>query len=398
MSPIVGRRRGGAALLTVLILVSGCSRREKEPTKEAPDPKTSGVVTLSAAQIQHGGVRWASVAQTEMTPTVELPAQLVPNEDRTVRLSASAQARIAEVRVRVGDRVARGQTLVVLHSPQAAAAATDVTKASAEVEARRAAYVYAKTARERSERLLAAKAAAIQDLQRSHADEELAKSALEQAQAELARARAAVTQMGVGSAGTIILRSPISGIVLARDAVVGAVTELGANLMTVTDPTSLWLEVSVSDRIGSALRPGQTLQFSVPAYPGELFGGRLQAVGAALDSQTRTLPVRAAVPNVAGKLRPAMFATVLLGTGESIRAIDVPDSAVVLVDEKPVVFVSRPLADGGATFELRRVEIGIKRGGRTLVSSGVAPGETIVTDGVFAIKSQLERSKLAVEG
>ena len=135
----------------------------------------------------------------------------------------------------------------------------------------------------------------------------------------------------------------------------------------------------------------------VPAFPEETFEGRIASVGGSLDPQTRTLPVRAVVENAAGKLRPAMFATVLLEAGAQAPAISVPNEAVVLVDQRPVVFVAKPRGDGGAEFEKRDVEIGNKKDGRVFLLRGVAPGEPVVVAGAFAVKSQLERSKLPAE-
>jgi cobalt-zinc-cadmium efflux system membrane fusion protein len=159
----------------------------------------------------------------------------------------------------------------------------------------------------------------------------------------------------------------------------------------------LWLEVAAPERDASALRTGQRVRFRVPAFPKETFDARIAAVGGSLDRETRTLPVRASVENVDERLRPAMFATVLLEAGAQAPAISVPDEAVVLVDERPVVFVARPRRDGGAEFERRDVEIGNKTDGRVFLVGGVRPGEPVVVAGAFAVKSQLERSKLPAE-
>ena len=285
-----------------------------------------------------------------------------------------------------------------MQGAEASAARSDVAKARAEVISRRAALVYARSARERAERLLEAKAGSRQDLERARADEELAQSAFSQSEAELARAGAAAAHLGVNStSGEMIVRSPIAGLVLSRDAVPGSVVQPGGALVAVSDVRTLWLEVAAPDRTASALSPGQRIRFVVPAFPEETFEGRIASVGGSLDPQTRTLPVRAVVENAAGKLRPAMFATVLLEAGAQAPAISVPNEAVVLVDQRPVVFVAKPRGDGGAEFEKRDVEIGNKKDGRVFLLRGVAPGEPVVVAGAFAVKSQLERSKLPAE-
>jgi len=350
---------------------------------------------MTAAPVQPGRVGWAGAESPEMAPSVEIPGELVPNEDRTARLGAPAEGRVLRVTVAVGDQVARGKSLVELQSPNASAALADLVKARAEVNSRRAALAYAKTARERAERLLAAKAGARQDLDRALADEELAQAALAQAQAEVARARTAVEQLGVSSStGQMAIRSPLSGLVLTREVTPGAVVQAGAALVTVSDVSTLWLKIAAPDRAANALTPGQTVRFSVAALPGETFQARIDSLGGGLDPQTRTIPVRATVANTSGRLRPHMFTTVLLEVGAKTNATAVPEDAVVLLDEQPAVFIAIPEDGGGARLERRNIQVGGKSGERTLVLGGIQPDDNIVVRGAFAVKSLFERAKM----
>lgn len=383
----------------VLAALTACGTKTTDrPAGSASDAATPNVVTLTAAQVQHGGVRWAPLSGGGAAAALEVPGQLVPNEDRTARLGAPARGRVVRVHVQPGQRVHRGQALVTLQSQEASAVRADYDKAMAELDARRAAAVYARTARERAERLLAAKAIARQELERAQADDELARAALTQAGAELQRTRAGMSQLGVESPnGTMVLVSPLGGIVLSRDAVPGAVAEVGAPLVTVTDPSSLWLEMSVVDRAASSLATGARVRFSVPAFPVDTFTARVSSVGGALDPSTRTVPVRALVPNASGRLRSAMFATAWIEGAGRMGTASVPEGAVQMLDEQPVVFVATPDTKGGARLERRNVTLGGTFAGRALVLSGVRIGETVVTDGAFAVKSEFARAKMAKE-
>ncbi len=396
-----------ALVIAGLLTLSGCSNG-KGAARQAPDAPAgpagdstrtgTAQVTFTAAQASHGGVRWEPVAASEVVSMVELPGQLVPDEDRTARLGAPAQGRVLTVHVRPGERVARGQPLVTLQSPEASAARSDYDKAVAELASRRAAATYARTARDRADRLLAIKAASRQEAERAAADDELARAGLAQAEAEVARARAAMAQLGASSSspsGSMVIRSPVAGVVLSRDALPGMVAEAGAPLATVSDPRTLWLEIAAPDRVAGDLRAGAQVRFTVPAFPADTFEARVQSVGGALDTMTRTVPVRALVPNGAGRLRPAMFATTWIQGGAARPAVLVPDSAVQLLDHRPVVFVATPDGSGGARFERRDVEVGTTVGGQTQVLSGLRPGETVVVAGAFAIKSEFARSRMA---
>jgi cobalt-zinc-cadmium efflux system membrane fusion protein len=328
-----------------------------------------------------------------MTETAEIPGQLAPNEDRTARLSAPARARVVAVNVRIGDRVSRGQPLVTLQSEQATSARAEYAKALVDVKAHQVAATYATLALERAERLLALKAVSRQDVERARVEREEAESTRAQAEVDVERARGILDQLGVDpGTGDMALRSPIAGVVLSRAAVPGSVVEPGAELVLVTDPTTLWLEMAATERIAPALRRGYKVSFTVTELPGVTLDATIENVGAALEPSTRTLPVHGVVRNVSGALRPAMFATVTVPLGEARVGVAVADGALQLLDGRSAVFVARPGADGSATFELRAVEIGARGDGRVHVVRGLRAGDLVVTEGAYAVKSEVART------
>ena len=357
-------------------------------------PLTS--VTLSATQIQHGAVRWEAVTASSVASAVEVPAQVVPDEDRTSYIGAPAQGRIVAVSVHPGQQVTSGQPLVTLQSPEASSARADYEKARAQLTASQSAAAFARAARERADRLLVIKAASRQEAERAKVDEDAAQAALQQARAEVTRTRGLLAQLGAASpSGAMVLRSPIAGIVLSRDADPGTVAEAGAPLVAVTDSRHLWLSLSAPDRVAATVRPGARVRFSVPAFPGDTFVARVEGVGGALDTATRMVPIHGVVESGLGRLRPAMFATAWLEGGAARSVVVVPSDAVQLLDERQVVFVARPDGKGGARFERRDVTTGPATGGKTQVLSGIAAGDVIVVAGAFAVKSEFSRSKMA---
>ncbi len=366
----------------------------------AADTAASGrrQLVTSAATIAHGGVEWKPALIQSFGGMVEAPGQLAPNEDRTARLGAPAQGRVLAMHVQVGDRVSAGQPLVTLQSAEASTARADYNKSLADLGAKRAGSTYARTARERAERLLSAKAIARQELERAQADDELARGELNRAEAEVIRAKATLQQLGVGSDGAMVLRSSLTGVVLSREATPGMVVQPGMPLVAVSDPRTLWLLVSVPDRGTAAVRIGSRVRFSVPTFPRDTFDARVASIGNALTPETRTLPVRAVVENNRGVLRPHMFATVWIEITGGAGGLAVPETAVVLLDQKPVVFVVRPGAGGAARFERRDVEVAPSRGGMVQIVSGVNPGELVVTGGAFAVKSEFSRTAMQPGG
>ncbi len=410
------------AMLTFLLIGTACSSKDagtkdkpgdqqamsgamEDASKSAPEKseKTpegaaalAETLSFSPAQVEHGKVQWAPVTLSSVARVATVPAELTVNEDRTARLGAPGRGRILSVRVQPGDHVLRGQALLVMQSSEAGMAQSDVAKATAEVTSRRAQAQYAASARARAERLLAIKAIPRQDVERAVADDEQARAALSQAEAESRRARSTSEQLGSNtstSSGEIVLRSPLGGVVLERTAQPGAVVEAGATLIVVTEPSSLWLQVRAPEAFSGMFRRGAPLAFTVPAYPTETFTARTDAVAPGLDAMTRTLAVRGVVANSGGRLKSSMLASVRVEGGDRLQAVLLPDDAVQMLDGKPVVFIARA---GGTSvrFERRTVELGARSGGRVAVTRGLAAGEVVVTSGAFAVKAQFQKGSM----
>jgi cobalt-zinc-cadmium efflux system membrane fusion protein len=386
-------------ILLLLTLSVGCGgAAPPEDTKAATPAGTPTDVSMTADQIKHGEVRWLAVSETPVADFVELPGRLVVDDDHTARISPSVRGRVTDVKANLGDAVMRRQVLVILQSEEASARRSDLAKATAELTERQAALNYARAARERAERLLALKAGSAQDLERARADEATAQAGLSHAETAVAQAHTALSVLEVNAAtGQVELASPIGGVVVARDAVVGAVVEAGASTLVVTDPSFLWLEFGAAAEVASRLKPGQRIEFVVPGVAGKL-NAHILRVNGAVDPATRLVTVRAAVANSAGKLRPEMFVTVRAGEATPRPAITVPHDAVQLLDERPVVFLAQPDSQGGAKFVRRDVETGTTSDGRTHITKGLKPGDVVVTAGAFAVKSLFSRAKMPAGG
>jgi len=103
---------------------------------DMPGMTATTEVTLTAAQVTHGGVHWEPVATSPVASIATVPGQVIPNEDRTARLGATVRGRVIAVQVRPGDRVSAGRVLVTLQSPEAGMAQSDVDKARAQASER----------------------------------------------------------------------------------------------------------------------------------------------------------------------------------------------------------------------------------------------------------------------
>ncbi len=178
----------------------------------------------------------------------------------------------------------------------------------------------------------------------------------------------------------VILRSPVSGIVITKNAVAGARVMPTDTLYEVADLSHVWVLADVYESELAAVRVGTVAQVIVS---GQTLAGRVTFIGPVVAAQTRTANVRIELDNGAGLLKPDMFADVILHAplGQSVA---VPDGAVMNTGTRSVVFIAR----GEGTFEPRQVTTGAKADGFYAIRSGVQPGERVVVDANFLVDSE----------
>jgi cobalt-zinc-cadmium efflux system membrane fusion protein len=152
--------------------------------------------------------------------------------------------------------------------------------------------------------------------------------------------------------------------------------------------SSLWVLAEIDESLLSHVAVGRPVQVRVAAYRDERFEGTVTLIGNTVNPKTRRVTVRCAVPNADGRLKPEMFATVLLEQSNVHTAVVVPGIAVQSIDGSPAVF----LADGAGGFRAHPVKVGTEADGQVEIVAGVQAGDRVVADGSFVLKSELLRS------
>jgi membrane fusion protein, copper/silver efflux system len=200
---------------------------------------------------------------------------------------------------------------------------------------------------------------------------------------EISRNKQVVTDMEI--------RSPVTGIVLGRGISPQQRFDKGSELFRIADLSRVWILADVFQREARYIRPGATARVSLPDQ-GKVFEATVKEVPPAFDATTRTLKVRLEADNPEWELRPDMFVDVefLLTLAP---AVTVPAEAVVDSGLRKTVFVSL----GEGLFEPRTVTTGWRFGERVEILDGLKPGEEIVVSGTFLIDSE-SRMKLAAAG
>ena len=199
----------------------------------------------------------------------------------------------------------------------------------------------------------------------------------------------------------LTIRSPLSGIVVHKDAVEGMYVQTGSHLFTVADLSRVWVSLDAYESDLAWLAEGQTIDFTVEAVPGRAFAGTIVFIDPVLDDKTRTVMVRLDVENDEGLLKPGMFVNAtagagLSGDGQALAGsssgqppLVIPASAPLITGKRAVAYVRLPDREQ-PTFEGREIVLGPRAGDVYLVESGLQEGELVVVKGNFKLDSALQ--------
>ncbi|ASK89658.1 efflux RND transporter periplasmic adaptor subunit [Sphingorhabdus sp. SMR4y] len=181
----------------------------------------------------------------------------------------------------------------------------------------------------------------------------------------------------------ITITAPVSGAVTMLAVRPGMSVNNGQTLAEITGLNPIWLEVAVPEIQAGDVRIGQTVRATLTAYPGELFTGRITAILPSAQADSRTLTLRAEIPNPNLRLRPGMFASVSLSPDRR-EAVLIPSEAVIRTGKRTLVM----LAQGEGGFRPAEIRIGRDASGKTEVLAGLTPGEKVVVSGQFLLDSE----------
>lgn len=307
------------------------------------------------------GAHTAVATQQPFTESLIAIGVVAPRPGHYAELAAPAPARVARIFVAAGDRVSVGTPLVEFER-----ASFDAAAASAD-----AALTVAQHAADRAQRLAAAGIVARKEVDQAAADLAMAQSADVSAK----RAQQLAT-----------LRAPISGVVTHLSAVLGATADPSQAVVGVADPAALDLVFSLSPAEAARVHPGAPVALS----SGQLAQGDplgravVTTLGAALDTATRTVAVRARLTVPTRTLRIGETVTGRINVGLREHATTVPVQALVPDGDGLKVFVVG--ADGVA--HARAVVVGGRTETTAEITDGVRPGETVVTDGAYGVEDR----------
>jgi membrane fusion protein, heavy metal efflux system len=380
-------------ILALGALLAGCGKREEKAAAAAPASAgeqrlADGTVVIPGDSPKLKEIRVDSVHEAEVPfDEVVSPGKIEANPNLVSHVALPVTGRISSVLVKIGDAVKRGQPVLTIESPDADASESAYRQAQAGLTQAKANLNKAQADYDRSKDLFDHNAVAKKDVLTAENALAQAKSALDQAQAAMDQGARKIEILGLkpGSFGQkVTVTAPSSGKVLEMSIAAGEYrSDTNAPVMTIADLSSVWVSADVPESQIRFIDPGERVDVSLTAFPGETFRARVTRIADTVDPQTRTIKVRAELENARGRLRPEMFGTIK--HTDSVRRMPVaPAGAVVQEGGKSMVWVER------STGRFQPVEI--KEAGRTdglvAIAAGARPGDRIVVDGAMLLRAQ----------
>ena len=335
-------------------------------------PEGYAPILVSPQKRQLIGVRTMPVEKRKLTKTIRTVGRVMVDETRIVYVHPKVEGWVEEIFAKYeGEKVEKGQPLFSFYSPDFVSA--------------------------QEEYLLA-----LQMLKNLGKD--ASKEVKENAESNIVSVRRRLLWWDISEEQvqkienqgkpekSLILTSPIDGIVLKKNVFSGKYMERGENFYQLADLSTIWVDVDLYEYDLPAVKIGQEASVYLPNDEKSLFHGKVVYVSPTLNSETRTATARLELINSENLLRPGMYMTAEISVDLGERLV-VPSEAVLDTGTRKILFVSK----GDGVLEPRSVTVGVKAEDVVEVKEGVVQGELVVTSGNFLIDSE-SRLKAAIEG
>lgn len=309
----------------------------------------SSGVSIDRGAAARLGITFARAAERPVRSSVRAVGVLKYAEPNLIYVNARVNGWVEKLYADyLGKRVAQGEPLLALYSPELVSAQEE--------------YLLAKRLKDDTLAASARRRLTLWDVPTDQIDS--------------LDARGTVTR-------TLLLRAPRNGEIIEKDVIEGQAVRAGMNLYKVADRRGLWVDLAIFEQDARSLRVGTPATVTVDALPSRTFRGRLTFIYPQLDEKTRTLTARLEVENVDGALRPGMYATAEL-VPAARSTVSVPLTAVLPTGTKDLVFVNR----GDGRFLPREVRVGQRGDSLVEIVTGLKPGDEVVASATYLLDSE----------
>jgi cobalt-zinc-cadmium efflux system membrane fusion protein len=351
--------------VAALALAQACSNDTPAATSKPPITVDPNVFDTDQPQLFK-----TAKAETRSLPTqITANGTVSPDVNRTIHVTSLGGGRVVDLKVKLGDNVTKGQTLLVISSPDLASAMSDYQKARADE-------VLSHKALDRAQMLFDRGAIAAKDLETAQDTEDKAKVDLQTAEQH-------VHVLGADPAhpsALIDLKAPVSGTIVEQNiAGFEGIKSLDntPNLFTIADLAQVWVVCDVFENDLGEVQLGDSAEIRLNAFPDRTFKGKVADISRVLDPNTRSAKVRIVLGNADGALRPGMYAVATFRSRKLTSRVVVPATAIMRLHDQDWVFRK----EGGNRFRKIMVQAdGLAPDGMQEIRQGVKPGDELVTN------------------
>ncbi len=333
-------------------------------------------ITMSELQASQNGIDIHTSGPARIKSVLKLVGEIALNADRSVQVSPRLAGVVESVHANAGDRVRKGQLLAVVSSQALAGERGDLRAAQQRLALARSVF-------QREQKLWQEKISAEQDYQQARAAMNEAQIAAQAARQKLAAigATADAAQMA-----RLEIRAPIAGIITDKQISAGESVAADAALFVVADLSTVWAEVTVSERDLATMQTGQSATVMANSTEARA-SGTVSYISALVGQQTRAAKARVVLPNPDGNWRPGAPVRVEVVAAEVTVPITVLAEAIQTIRDEPAVF-----GRFGDQFEARPIRLGRSDGEHVEVLDGLAAGVKYAARNSFLIKADIGKS------
>nr|HEX4314219.1 efflux RND transporter periplasmic adaptor subunit [Kofleriaceae bacterium] len=330
-------------------------------------------------------IDWSTLSYTAIAPTPphwtdDISARITFDETHTSRVGSPLGGRVTGVFVQLGERVTAKKPLFAVTSGDLADLYSARARAQVDLEA-------AKTAYERVKSLVEVNSLPKKELVAAENDMRVAELTLHTTEQKLS-----ALHVGADGETGFTVFAPRDGVVVEKTLAVGQqVSPDNGSLVAIADLSDVWIVANVLEDTVGTLKPGGKAQVTVDGIDGPL-DAKIEQVSAVVDPDRHTVPVRVALDNASGKLRPNAYAAVRF-YDEGSSSLCVPWSAVLSDGASQYVYIKK-----AGELERRVVEVGAPSGGLAPIRSGLVAGDQVVSQGAQLLENQRQVAEISGSG
>lgn len=306
-------------------------------------------------------------------------------QEKVAKVGPVISGRVSEVMVKQGEYVNEGQPLAKMVSVEIGRAVADFYKTIAEME-------LAETNYQRYKNLQERKIGARKDLLTAEAEYRIAGTNLNSAEKVLHALgfnEEEVTNIKESHMVNVelLVRAPISGIVVEKDVMIGQRVGEESNLFTIMDINQLNVDLNVFEKDIHKIKVGQNTEVRVNAFPEKIYPGKVIYIGSEINPESRTMLVRTRIINENNILKVGMFAKVTINTGTEKPVACLPANSILQEQGENYVFLQKE-----GDYEMVKVCTGKRCNGRVEILSGIDLADKVVLEGNYSLYSMLKQN------